>query len=89
MGFVVCFGSMMGLCGLLIMVIVMKIFWGKWVGIIFGIILIGSGFGLVFGFWSGGVIYDVMYGYDLLLFFVFVSVVFGMIFFLIVFVLCE
>ena len=83
-GFVVCFGSMMGSRGPLITATAMKIFRGRRVGTIFGTISIGSGLGSAFGSWSGGMIHDATHGYNALLAFALVSVVLGMIPFLIV-----
>jgi MFS family permease len=83
-GFVICFGSMMGSRGPLITATAMKIFRGRRVGTIFGTISIGSGLGSAFGSWSGGVIHDATHGYNALLAFALVSVVLGMIPFLVV-----
>lgn len=83
-GFVVCFGSMIGSRGPLLAATSMKIFRGKRVGTIYGAITIGSGFGSAFGSWSGGLIHDWTQNYDLLIAFAFVSVVLGMIPFLVV-----
>jgi MFS family permease len=83
-GFVVCFGSMIGSRGPLLTATAMKIFRGERVGTIYGTITIGSGLGSAFGSWSGGAIHDWSHGYDLVLAFALVSVVLGMIPFLVV-----
>jgi MFS family permease len=83
-GFVVCFGSMMGSRGPLITATAMKIFRGKRVGTIYGTISIGSGLGSAFGSWSGGLIHDATHGYNALLAFALASVILGMIPFLVV-----
>ena len=83
-GFVICFGSMIGSRGPLLTATAMKIFRGERVGTIYGAITIGSGLGSAFGSWSGGLIHDWTHGYDLLLAFALVSVLLGMIPFLVV-----
>jgi MFS family permease len=83
-GFVVCFGSMLGSRGPLISATAMKIFRGKRVGTIFGTISIGSGLGSALGSWSGGLIHDLTGSYDSLLVFALVSVIIGMIPFLVI-----
>jgi MFS family permease len=83
-GFVVCFGSMIGSRGPLLTATAMKIFRGERVGTIYGTITIGSGLGSAFGSWSGGVIHDWTHNYDLLIGFALVSVLLGMIPFLVV-----
>jgi MFS family permease len=83
-GFVVCFGSMIGSRGPLITATAMKIFRGKRVGTIYGTISIGSGLGSALGSWSGGLIHDLTGSYDALIGFAFVSVILGMIPFLVV-----
>jgi MFS family permease len=83
-GFVVCFGSMIGSRGPLITATAMKIFRGERVGTIYGTISIGSGLGSAFGSWCGGLIHDLTNSYDLLILFALVSVVLGMIPFLVV-----
>ena len=83
-GFVVCFGSTIGSRGPLLSATAMKIFRGERVGTIYGSITIGSGLGSALGSWSGGVIHDWSHGYDLVLAFALVSVVLGMIPFLVV-----
>src|SRR5260221_4440683 len=83
-GFVVCFGSMIGSRGPLLTATAMKIFRGKRVGTIYGAIAIGSGLGSAFGSWSGGLIHDWTHSYKPLIALSLVSVVLGMIPFLIV-----
>ena len=83
-GFVVCFGSMIGSRGPLLTATAMKIFRGKRVGTIYGTISIGSGLGSAFGSWSGGLIHDWTHSYNPLIAFALVSVLLGMIPFLVV-----
>jgi MFS family permease len=83
-GFVVCFGSMIGSRGPLLTATAMKIFRGQHVGTIYGAIVIGSGLGSAFGSWSGGLIHDLTHSYNPLIAFALVSVVLGMIPFLVV-----
>src|SRR5580692_4394861 len=83
-GFVVCFGSMIGSRGPLLTATAMKIFRGKRVGTIYGTITIGSGLGSAFGSWGGGLIHDWTHSYNPLLAFALVSVILGMIPFLVV-----
>jgi MFS family permease len=83
-GFVVCFGSMIGSRGPLLTATAMKIFRGKRVGTIYGAISIGSGLGSAFGSWSGGLIHDLTHSYNPLIAFSLVSVLLGMIPFLVV-----
>jgi MFS family permease len=83
-GFVVCFGSMIGSRGPLLTATAMKIFRGERVGTIFGSISIGSGLGSALGSWSGGLIHDVAHSYNPVIAFSLVSVVLGMIPFLVV-----
>ena len=83
-GFVVCFGSMIGSRGPLLTATAMKIFRGKRVGTIYGAISIGSGLGSAFGSWSGGLIHDWTHSYNPLIAFALVSVILGMIPFLVV-----
>src|ERR1700757_1344551 len=83
-GFVICFGSMIGSRGPLLTATAMKIFRGKRVGTIYGAISIGSGLGSAFGSWSGGLIHDWSHSYNPLLAFALVSVLLGMIPFLVV-----
>jgi MFS family permease len=83
-GFVVCFGSMIGSRGPLLSATAMKIFRGERVGTIYGTISIGSGLGSAFGSWSGGLIHDLSHSYNPLIAFALVSVILGMIPFLVV-----
>ena len=83
-GFVVCFGSMVGSRGPLLSATAMKIFRGKRVGTIYGAITFGSGLGAALGSWSGGLLHDWTQSYNWLLAFALVSVVLGMIPFLVV-----
>jgi len=83
-GFVLCFGSMIGSRGPLITATAMRVFRGKQVGLIYGTIAIGSGLGSAFGSWCGGLIHDLSGSYDPVLGFALVSVVLGMIPFLVV-----
>jgi MFS family permease len=83
-GFVVCFGSMIGSRGPLLTATAMKIFRGEHVGTIYGAIAFGSGLGSAFGSWSGGLIHDWTHSYNPLIAFALVSVVLGMIPFLVV-----
>src|SRR5271169_1978658 len=83
-GFIVCFGSMIGSRGPLLTATAMKIFRGKRVGTIYGTISIGSGLGSAFGSWSGGLIHDLSHSYNPLLAFALISVILGMIPFLVV-----
>src|SRR6266700_1892700 len=83
-GFVVCFGSMIGSRGPLLTATAMKIFRGERVGTIYGSISIGSGLGSAFGSWSGGLIHDWTHSYNPLIAFALVSVLLGMIPFLVV-----
>jgi MFS family permease len=83
-GFVVCFGSMIGSRGPLLTATAMKIFRGERIGTIYGAISIGSGLGSAFGSWSGGLIHDWTHSYNPLIAFSLVSVLLGMIPFLVV-----
>src|ERR1700732_3422083 len=83
-GFVVCFGSMIGSRGPLLTATALKIFRGKRVGTIYGTITIGSGLGSAVGSWSGGLIHDWSHSYNPLIGFALVSVILGMIPFLVV-----
>ncbi|MBV9458222.1 MAG: MFS transporter, partial [Bradyrhizobium sp.] len=83
-GFVICFGSMIGSRGPLLSATAMKIFRGKRVGTIYGTISIGSGLGSALGSWGGGVIHDLTRSYNSLIVLALVSVVLGMIPFLVV-----
>ena len=83
-GFVVCFGSMIGSRGPLLAATAMKTFRGEHLGTIYGAITIGAGLGSALGSWTGGLIHDWTQNYDLLIAFSLVSVVLGMIPFLVV-----
>jgi predicted MFS family arabinose efflux permease len=83
-GFVICFGSMIGSRGPLLTATAMKIFRGERVGTIYGAITIGSGLGSALGSWSGGLLHDWTHSYNPLLAFALVSVMIGMIPFLVV-----
>jgi len=83
-GFVVCFGSMIGSRGPLLTATAMRLFRGEHVGTIFGAIAIGAGLGSAFGSWSGGLIHDLTHSYNPLIAFSLVSVLLGMIPFLVV-----
>jgi MFS family permease len=83
-GFVVCFGSMIGSRGPLLTATSMKIFRGERVATIYGAISIGSGLGSAFGSWGGGLIRDWTHSYNPLIAFSLVSVVLGMIPFMVV-----
>ncbi|MBC7585316.1 MFS transporter [Tardiphaga sp. vice352] len=83
-GFVICFGSMIGSRGPLLTATAMKIFRGPRVGTIYGTITIGSGLGSALGSWSGGLLHDWTQSYNPLIAFALVSVVIGMIPFLVV-----
>jgi MFS family permease len=83
-GFVICFGSMIGSRGPLLSATAMKIFRGKRVGTIYGAITFGSGLGAALGSWSGGLLHDWTQSYNSLLTFALISVVIGMIPFLVV-----
>jgi MFS family permease len=75
---------MIGSRGPLLTATAMKIFRGERVGTIYGTISIGSGLGSAFGSWSGGLIHDWTHSYNPLIAFSLVSVVCGMIPFLLV-----
>src|SRR3954467_12592232 len=83
-GFVVCFGSMIGSPRPPLPATPLKIFRGPHVGTIYGAIAFGSGLGSAFGSWSGGLIHDLSRSYNPLIGFALVSVVLGMIPFLVV-----
>lgn len=83
-GFVVCFGSMIGSRGPLLSATAMKIFRGKRLGTIYGSITIGSSLGAALGSWSGGIIHDLTHSYMPLIALSLVSVIIGMIPFLVV-----
>jgi predicted MFS family arabinose efflux permease len=83
-GFVVCFGSMIGSPVPFLSATAMKIFRGKSIGTIYGAVSIGSGLGSALGSWGGGLIHDLSHSYDPLIAFSLVSVILGMIPFLVV-----
>jgi MFS family permease len=83
-GFVVCFGSMIGSRGPLLTATAMKIFRGERVGTIYGAISFGSGLGSAIGSWGGGLIHDWTHSYNSLIAFALVSVLLGMIPFMMV-----
>jgi MFS family permease len=83
-GFVICFGSMIGSRGPLLSATAMKIFRGKRIGTIYGTITFGSGLGSALGSWGGGVLHDLTHSYNSLIVLALVSVVLGMIPFLVV-----
>jgi MFS family permease len=83
-GFVVCFGSMIGSRGPLLTATAMNIFRGERVGTIYGTVTIGAGLGSALGSWGGGLIHDWTHSYNPLIAFSLVSVVLGMIPFLVV-----
>ena len=58
--------------------------WGNVIGTIYGTITIGSGLGSAFGAWGGGLIHDWTHSYNPLIAFALVSVILGMIPFLVV-----
>jgi MFS family permease len=82
-GFLVCFGSTMGSRGPLVAAAAMSLFRGKRVGTIMGTITIGQGIGSALGSWAGGLIHDWSQSYDLVFAFALVSVVIGMMPFLV------
>jgi MFS family permease len=82
--FVITFGSMIGSRGPLLTATAMKIFRGERVGTIYGTIAIGSGLGSAFGSWAGGLIHDLTHSYTPLIVFSLVTVILGMIPFLVV-----
>jgi predicted MFS family arabinose efflux permease len=75
---------MIGSRGPLLAATAMKIFRGEHLGTIYGAITIGAGLGSALGSWTGGLIHDWTQSYDLLIAFSLVSVVLGMIPFLVV-----
>ena len=83
-GFVICFGSMIGSRGPLLSATAMKIFRGRRLGTIYGTITIGSSLGAALGSWAGGVIHDLSHSYNPLIALALVSVIIGMIPFLVV-----
>jgi MFS family permease len=83
-GFVVCFGSTIGSRGPLLSASAIKIFRGKRLGTIYGTITFGAGLGAALGSWGGGVLHDLTHSYNSLIVLALVSVVLGMIPFLVV-----
>src|ERR1700676_577773 len=83
-GFVVCFGSMIGSRGPLLTATAMTIFRGERIGTIYRTVSIGAGLGSAIGSWGGGLIHDWSHSYDPLIAFSLVSVLCGMIPFLVV-----
>ena len=83
-GFVICFGSMIGSRGPLLSATAMKIFRGRRVGTIYGAITFGSGLGGALGSWSGGLLHEWTKSFNSLLGFALISVVLGMIPFVVV-----
>jgi predicted MFS family arabinose efflux permease len=82
-GFVICFGSTIGSRGPLITAEALAIFRGDKVGTIFGAISLGGGLGSALGSWSGGLIHDWTGSYDAVMAFAFISLVCGMVPFLV------
>ena len=82
-GFLFCFGSTMGSRGPLVAASAMSIFRGRRVGTIMGAITIGQGIGSALGSWAGGLLHDWAQSYDLVFAFALVSVVLGMMPFLV------
>jgi MFS family permease len=83
-GFVFFFGSTMGSRGPLITAEAMEMFRGERVGTIFGAISLGGGLGSAIGSLSGGLIHDWTGGYSALIGFALLSIVLGMMPFLLV-----
>lgn len=83
-GFVLCFGGTLGSRGPLISAIAMRLFHGGAVATIFGMITVGSGLGSAFGSWAGGLLHDWTGSYEPVIGFAFLSIVCGMLPFLIV-----
>lgn len=75
---------MIGSRGPLLTATALKFFAGKRVGTIFGTVWIGSGLGSAVGAWGGGLIHDYTHGYNGVIVFALVSVVLGMLPFLVV-----
>jgi MFS family permease len=82
-GFVISFGSTVGARGPLITATAIKLFRGKHVGTIYGMVTVGGGLGAALGSWSGGLIHDFTGSYDALLAYALVNVILGMIPFLV------
>jgi MFS family permease len=83
-GFVACFGGTIGSRGPLVSAAAMTLFRGPQVGTIFGAVSLGSGLGSALGSWSGGLIHDWTGSYDGVIVFALVSVLAGMVPFLVV-----
>jgi MFS family permease len=82
-GAVLMFGGTIGSRGPLISALAMEQFRGQSAGTIFGCITLGQGLGAGLGTWIGGVLHDWSGGYDLWLGTALVSILFGMLPFLI------
>ena len=82
-GFVVAFGGTVGSRGPLISATAIRLFRGKRIATIYGTIVFGGGLGAAFGSLSGGLIHDLAGSYDALLAYGLVSVILGMIPFLV------
>ena len=82
-GFVVAFGGTVGSRGPLISATAIRLFRGKQIATIYGTIVFGGGLGAAFGSLSGGLIHDLAGSYDALLAYGLVSVILGMIPFLV------
>jgi MFS family permease len=82
-GFVVLFGGTIGSRGPLISAVAMERFRGRSAGAIFGSITLGQGLGAGLGTWLGGVLHDWSGGYDLWLGVAFISIILGMLPFLV------
>jgi len=83
-GFVVSFGSTVGSRAPLISATAIKLFRGKQISTIYGTIVFGGGLGSALGSLSGGLIHDLTGSYDALLAYGLVSVILGMIPFLVI-----
>ena len=83
-GFVVSFGSTVGSRAPLISATAIRLFRGKQIATIYGTIVFGGGLGQAVGSLSGGLIADVTGSYDALLAYGLVSVIIGMIPFLVI-----
>ena len=83
-GFVISFGATVGSRTPLISAIAIKFFRGKQSGMIYGTIIFGAELGTALGSLSGGLIHDLSGGYDCIFVFALISIMIGMIPFLIV-----
>ncbi len=83
-GFVMCFGGTIGSRGPLVSAAAMTLFRGPQVGTIFGAVSLASGLGSALGSWSGGLIHDWTGSYDGVIVFALLSVLAGMVPFLVV-----